>query len=367
MTSWLKIKQRFVSTFYLARFLFSRVKKNTILLLEANNCHTELFPSYIKYLKDLGYNVEIAASCNQKGFLPKLDVKKVSYFSLKGFRRILNSKKVKDYDFIFSTSYRLYYPHPEGGKTDSMFFDLFKIKHSPKKGVIFTLHHLEDYDNVMKNSKSAIVLSNVLNKKDSLYTVNPCYFKENLPKNKNKEKTIFITTGALINERKNPHLLFSAARNLLDNGIENFKINIVGDNKKELMPQDLKDFIEIKGKLDFEKLYKELETADFYIPLLDPNEHLRYITTGTSGSFQLIRGFLLPPVIDKTFAIPHFFNSSNSIIYNDNESLAKAMKEAICTNNEKYLALQKSLLNSRCEIMKNATENLKNLLHKYEN
>ena len=189
MTSWLKIKQRFVSTFYLARFLFSRVKKNTILLLEANNCHTELFPSYIKYLKDLGYNVEIAASCNQKGFLPKLDVKKVSYFSLKGFRRILNSKKVKDYDFIFSTSYRLYYPHPEGGKTDSMFFDLFKIKHSPKKGVIFTLHHLEDYDNVMKNSKSAIVLSNVLNKKDSLYTVNPCYFKENLPKNKNKEKT----------------------------------------------------------------------------------------------------------------------------------------------------------------------------------
>lgn len=365
MTSWLKIRQRLISTFYLARFLFGKVKNNTVLLLEANNCHTELFPSYVKYLKDAGYNVEIAASCNQKGFLPKLDVEKISYFSLKGFRRILNSGRMKDYDFLFITSYRLYYPHPEYGGAESMFFDRFKIEHQPKKGVVFALHHLEDYDNVIKNSKAAIVLSNVLNKKESLYTLNPCYFKENLPKYKNKENTVFITTGALINERKNPALLFDATRKLLEKGIKNFKIKVVGENKQELIPQDLKEFIEIKGKLDFEKLYKELETSDFYLPLLDPNEHLRYITTGTSGSFQLIRGFLLPPVIHKTFAIPHLFNSSNSIIYEYNKDLAKAMKEAILADNEKYLALQKSLFDSRCKIIKNSMRNLEKLLKNY--
>ncbi len=353
--------QKVLSCIEALRIIKNNPKNNTVLLIEANNSHTELLPSFIKFLNDLHFNVEIITRIEQKNFLPPSNADKIYYCNIPGIKNILKLKKIKEYSFIIFTSYRLYYPTPDKSSLQSTVFDHFNIKHLPKYGTAHVLHHIEDYDKESKNG--AIVLSRILKKNDSLYVVNPCYFKENKPKNKNKKIT-FIITGKLEGSRKSSSLLFDAVQKLIEKNIKNFEINIVGDNSNDCIPCNLKDFINIKGKLGFEELYKELEKSDFYLPLLDPNlkEHLRYITTGTSGSFQLIRGFLLPPLINNVFSIPHGFNFENSIIYDKNDDFHLAMQKAIEISDEEYLTLQNNLYVQREEILKSSVQNLKNLL-----
>ncbi len=338
-------------------FLLNSPKKNTVLLVEGNSSHTELFPSFIKYLNTLGFNVEIIVNSDQMGNLPKLNANKIYFFNIAGMKTALNFQKAEKYSFIIFTSYRLYYPTPDKKSLQSTVLDHFNIR----QNTACVYHHLEDYNENSK--KPAIVLSKNLKKDDGLYVVNPCYFKENTLKNKNK-KTIFTTVGKLENTRKNTNLLFDGIRELVKEGVGDFEVNILGDNKKDCIPNDIKEFFNVKGKLSFDKLYLELENADFYLPLLDPLEHQRYLTLGTSGSFQLIRGFLLPPVIHNIFAQLYRFNNENSIIYNENKDFCFTLKKAVNINNEEYLALQKSLLNQRDEIYKISAENLKTLLNK---
>lgn len=357
-----RVVQKLLSYIEILRIIKNNPKNNTVLLIEANNSHTELLPSFIKFLNDLHFNVEIIARIEQKKFLPPLNVNKIYYCNIPGIKNILKLKKIKEYSFIIFTSHRLYYPTPDKSSLQSTIFDHFSIKYPPKYGTTHVLHHIEDYDKESK--KGAIVLSRILKKNDSLYVVNPCFFKENKPKNKNK-KTTFIITGKLEGSRKSSTLLFNAIRKLIEENVKDFEINIVGDNTNDCIPYDIKDFINIKGKLGFEELYKELEKSDFYLPLLDPDlkEHLRYITTGTSGSFQLIRGFLLPPIINSIFALPHGLNTENSIIYANNYELTVAIQKAIKMNNNEYINLQNNLLCQREGIIKNSIKNLSTLLN----
>ena len=61
------------------------------------------------------------------------------------------------------------------------------------------------------------------------------------------------------------------------------------------------------------------------------NEHERYITIGTSGSFQLIYGFVKPCIIHTKFAGVHSFNNDNSFLYNTKEevdTLIEGIKKA---------------------------------------
>lgn len=347
-------------------FLLNSPKENTVLLIEANNSHTELLPSFVKYLNELNYNVEIIANSEQIGFLPNLNANKTFFFNIPGIGTILKFKKIEKYSFIIFTSYRLYYPTPDRKSPKSTIFDYFDIKYIRKKGqkkaAAYVFHHIEDYNELIK--EPSIVLSDVLKSNNELFVINPCYFKENTPKNKNK-KTVFVAVGKLENSRKNSNLLFNNIKELLKEDIKNFEVNIIGDNTIDCIPNDLKGFINIKGKLNFEKLYQTLELADFYLPLLDPIEHKRYLTLGTSGSFQLIRGFLLPPVIHSVFADAHDFNNENSIIYNQNEEFSSMLKVAINMNNEKYLSLQKNLFKNREKIYNNSIQNLKTLLDKF--
>ncbi len=354
-----------LNVLYSVKFFFNKPKNSTVLLIEANNSHTELLPSYVKYLKDLNFNVEIIANFRQKGILPPLGADKIYYFNIPAMGNILKLKKIQKYTFLLFASYRLYYPKPDRSELQSTIFEHFNIKYPPKykekTGILYTLHHTEDYDN--KNKNGAIVLAKNLKTKDDLYMLNPCYFKDNKPKNKNP-KIIFAVTGRLDNLRKNSNLLFDAVNGLLTDGVENFEIKIIGDNKSDCVPENLREFIKIKGRLSFEDLYKELETSDFYLPLLDPDleEHRRYITTGTSGSFQLIRGFLLPPVINEIFANAHMFDKNNLIIYKANKDFSLALKTALNTDDENYLKMQENLLFQRNKIMLESLNDLKKAL-----
>ena len=111
-------------------------------------------------------------------------------------------------------------------------------------------------------------------------------------------------------------------------------------------------------------MYKNIAKSDFFLPLLDPNIHTKYISDHTSGSFQLSYGFNIPMVIEKTFANAYNFDNNNSIIYNKNNDFCNKLKDAINLNEEVYKKLKDELKLKSKEIEKISLENLKKILKK---
>jgi hypothetical protein len=98
--------------------------------------------------------------------------------------------------------------------------------------------------------------------------------------------------------------------------------------------------------------------------LLDPNKpaHRRYITTGTSGTFQLGLGFHKPVVLEQSFAPINRLNESNSIVYDGNSNFRIAMERAIAMTSVHYDSLQKAVAETARSIHVESLENLKSLL-----
>lgn len=111
-------------------------------------------------------------------------------------------------------------------------------------------------------------------------------------------------------------------------------------------------------------MFKSLEESDYFLPLLDPElkAHKRYTRSGTSGSFQLIYGFLKPCIIHKTFADIYGFDTSNALIYEDNSKISEKMHEAINTTEESYLSIQNNLKTYVGRINNLSLNNLKRIL-----
>ena len=112
-------------------------------------------------------------------------------------------------------------------------------------------------------------------------------------------------------------------------------------------------------------MFETIENADYFLPLLDPavEAHKRYMQDGTSGTFQLVYGFLKPSIIHKKFADVYDFNDGNSIVYAKNDTLSQAMKTAIDMNATEYSSLQNNLKSLVQEIEKISSENLKGMLN----
>ena len=111
-------------------------------------------------------------------------------------------------------------------------------------------------------------------------------------------------------------------------------------------------------------MYKELEKADFMLPLLDPDSeiHNRYTECGTSGNFQLSYGFRLPMVIAKKFAEPNLLNNENSIIYNKNSDFKNATIRAINMENSEYKRFVNSLNKLYNDLHNKSLESLRNIV-----
>ncbi len=363
-----RIKRKVCDLISFCDFLHNKISPKSVLIVELNECHAELLPSYSYYFRKLGFNVEIVAAPKYKGFLPELFANKIYHFTVTGAKNIFKLNKINRYKFIIFTSYVLYHKSPDKKRKISKVFEHFKMNKTLKVKTGIVVHDLGDIDNNLEGCLGIIVLSKILseNTGEDLSAINPCYFKDNAPKDKNKITT-FVTVGRLEDKRKNSRLLFDTVKKLAKSGVNNFRIMAVGDNTKDNIPSDLRQFILPLGRLDFNSLYKVLEAADFFLPLLDPdfNEHLRYIQSGTSGSFQLIRGFLLPPLVHNFFGEKYGFNYDNSILYKNNEDFLDALKTAINMENAEYLTMQNNILSNRTEIQDNSICALMKLLNKH--
>ena len=330
-----------------------KIDGNTFLLWEPCSLnHAEVVPGFARYLLDLGYNVSVLVEPerideglfslfgkNERVYLNRIPGKSIRKFLLKNglagavgilISTITDKIRIKDIPLV------------------------------PGQKVLCVSHDVGDDAELI--DEKTITLRRVDCGVKTI-AVNPHYFGE-IPLPVKNGIVNFVSVGALRAKRRNTKLLVEAARELYQTGARDFRITVIGKGTLHGLPGELRPFFRIPGRLDFQDMYREIQQADFFLPLLDPRnpEHDRYITTGTSGSFQLIYGFLKPPVIASRFAPINGFDDSNSIIYENNADLAAAMGKAIHMTAENYSAMCENLKYYTDKLYRESLENLGSLI-----
>lgn len=212
--------------------------------------------------------------------------------------------------------------------------------------------------------KENIITLRKLNYKDAKsVVVNSHYFGKFDKKPKN-EITNFVVVGKFSSSKKDTSLIVETTEKLVKNGFENFKITVIGKGDLDCVPKEIKKFIDIKGRLSFTEMYNEIEKADFMLTAYDEakEEHLGYITSSTSGCFQLVYGFLKPCVIIRSFASINGLDEGNSVIYDHNEDFYNALVGCIQMTNDEYEQKRQYLSQYEEYLYKCSKENLRNLI-----
>lgn len=363
----INLKRFFYKKIY-ETFLSKEVKPNTVLIIEINGCHHETIPGLCKYFLELGYNVDVLTREPAESIFDGLTLSNLRVYECneKTFDKIYKNYDFSKYDRIIYNSKRVYLKNKKSPPEGLDIADGLGIQRQGKNKSIALQHHIDKYENT--ESDTQIILANPAHKTElNDFIVNSHYFKENSNVIRDKNNIVnFISIGEFSkNRRKNFSLLINAVDTLQKQGLSNFKITVIGRGKKKEIPFRLRKYFNILGRVDFQVMFNALEKSDFILTLLDPNieSHKRYMAGGTSGTFQLIYGFLKPCLIHKTFADIYDFTDKNSIVYEKNDDLAMSMKNAIELSQDEYNELQNNLNQKVKTIEEISKNNLKRILN----
>lgn len=351
--------------FYRKRLKSPIIKENTFLVWEpCSKSHSEVVPGYVKYLLDMGYYVSVLVNPKhyKDGLFCRFDDKNISYNTmsrteikeffkrdaLDNIKGVLVTTGGKLCDKIqIDDCYKTFHPQADKSK---LFFVFHDVKPAVDEGTwredLITLREL-DY----KNSKSTVI--------------NPHYFGNVKVTTKNKNITNFITIGAIQSKKKNNELIINSVKSLHEKGYRNFKVTVVGKGSLKHLPKELQPYFDIKGRLPFDKMYDEIEKADFILTSYEdsnPN-HVFYRTSGTSGAFQLVYGFVKPCIIKENYAPVNHFDSSNSILYTADENYADALIRGVEMSEDEYKTMQNNLQSYVEKLYSSSLENFRRLIN----
>ena len=343
----------------------SVIKENTFLLWEpCSKSHSEVIPGYAKYLRDLGYHVSVLLTPERykEGLFSRYKDENISLnkLSQKDIKKFILNSDLSDVKGVLVTT--------SGKLCDEIHFDECFEHFNPKvdrKKLFFVSHDCKNAADNGSWRESLITLRELNYKGVKSVVVNPHYFGEIEITPKNEDVVNFITIGAIQGKRNNNELIINAAKELHEKGIRNFKITVVGKGHVKKLPKELQQYFDIKGRLTFDKMYNEIEKADFILTSYSKGneQHLRYNTTGTSGTFQLVYGFVKPCIILEEFAPLNGFNSENAILYSEDKDYSKAFEKGIKMSPEEYSKMQDALKKYKDELYAKSLNNLKELIN----
>ncbi|MBK2024900.1 hypothetical protein [Francisella philomiragia] len=341
------------------------IKDNTFLLWEpCTHSHAEIVPGFAKYLLDLGYHVSVLINPKRykEGLFCRFDNENISYnkMSKRQIRKFFKKSTLANVQgALITTIGKLY-----DGKDLDQAYNFFNKKADRNK-LFFVEHEIDSYfDNNPETRKDIITLRTMDYKNATTIAVNPHYFGQFKLNNKNS-LTTFVTIGAISEKRKSTKLLVNAVEELVNAGVTNFKVVVIGKGNIKDLPTHLQKYFDIKGRLDFKEMYTEIEKADFILSAYEDNpDHIKYITCKTSGTFQLVYGFLKPIIIRESFAPINGFNNDNAILYKQDDNYAEAMTKAIELSQHDYLRMRENLKEYSdqlyCQSLKNLQCEIKN-------
>lgn len=343
------------------KFRVARVQPRSALLIEFNDCHGEVTAGFIPYFQRMGYNIDILMNHKTLAERPfcRHDMSRVRVFRTwpQLSRIFLTGAHIKKYQhIILMTSACYFIVKPDGGY--GCMLDMFRATG-------LRLHVIEhDLNDVAEFGEEDLLRQNrliTLGKFDRGVYVNPHLFGDVKISPKNTTTT-FIVVGNIEAKRKNFGMLTSALTELAERGAD-FKVIIVGRGQIENIPAAARRHVEITGRLDFPRLFEKLESADFFLTLLDPDNpaHDRYLTAGVTGSAQMIYGFGKVPLINQKFAAFYRFDDSNAIVYNG--TLGDAMVRAVGMSAAEYSEMQQNLKDTATTIADESMKNLKGILN----
>ena len=121
----------------------------------------------------------------------------------------------------------------------------------------------------------------------------------------------------------------------------------------------------MKGHLAFDKMYDEIEKADFILTSYDDTNpvHQRYIQYQTSGNFQLVYGFLKPIILVESFGMINGFDRENSILYKTSNDLADSLELGIKMDKDAYENMQNNLKKYVNNLYEESLNNLRSLVN----
>lgn len=352
----------------LATTLFGReptptISPNSFIVWEpCTYSHAEVLPGYVKYLLDLGYHVVVFATPERfdEGLFSRCSDVRLSLnrLSQRAIRRFFRRHGLLQARGIMITTARKISGKDNYTAEQQLFAD-----RGPDQKLLLVEHDIKAVADNGSLTDQTITLRKPNYKNAMTTVVNPHWFGKVRITDKNNDCVNFVTIGAMRGKRRNATLLIDAARSLRAQGITNFRITVIGRGNLRGVSSAVREHIDIKGRVNFSTLYAELEKADFFLPLLDPenSQHDRYISTGTSGSFQLIYGFAKPCLIAEKFAALNGIQHTNSIVYATNDDLAQAMRTAIHMTPQSYRTMQQALQTQAASIYAESLENLRKL------
>ncbi len=353
------LRPRFYEAFY--KTYIKKVPKydsNTFFVWEpCSKNHAEVVPGFTKYLLDLGYNVSVL----------------VTPFHLKsGLFKNFNDKRITFNNLSQNQIRKFFAQNDLSAVKGVLVTTMGKIKDgaeffkgaSDRSKILFVEHEIRHKVDAGVSVENLITLRQMDYKGVNTVVVNPHYFGV-LPEKKRpikNETTNFVTIGAIRAGKKNSGIITDAVEQLHERGVRNFKITVVGKGNLRQIPDRLRHYFDIKGHLGFDRMYEELGKSDFILTAYEPDNpaHIRYVTTGTSGAFQLVYGFVKPCLITKSFAPVNRFDEGNAILYDGD--YASAMERAINLSGEDYAAMCDNLKKCADNLYDESLQNLRGLI-----
>ena len=349
---------------WLARPAPPRIGPSTFLIWEpCTHSHAEVVPGYARYLLDLGYEVCVCMTPAryEEGLFarfrdPRLHLCGMSQAALR--RHFRTHGMANAAGMLITTARKL-----SGAQDYTLERQMF-AQRSDRQPLLLVEHDIRGPADCGALDPRIITLQQVHYRDAVTTVVNPHFFGQVEIAPKKEGPTRFITIGALRGRRRNAGLLLEAVRELHGRGERDFIVTVIGRGSLRGVAPELRPYLEVLGRVDFRTLYEQMEQAHFFLPLLDPSNpsHDRYVTTGTSGSFQLIYGFRKPGLVARKFAQVNALDAGNALVYEDNAALADAMQQAIGMRAMHYTGLQSSLSQTADALYERSRENLRRLI-----
>lgn len=332
----------------------------SVLVVEFNDYHGECIPGLYKYLSDMHYDVDflIHEGVYKERALDMINCNRVYHCNVELMALLLQYLLIERYNIVIFGSNAFTWK----GKWHTVLQEFPFLNHYLDK--IYVLEHQMEYlDKTLLEMGHVFVLTDKLPVDRRLIPVNCHWFGNTCLPSKNK-MTRFISAGAIDPVRKNFKKLVEAVENLYDQGITNFRITVVGLGSLDNIDPKIRHFFSVWGRVSYTTLYNEIGRSDFVLTLFDPDnpDHDRYITRGTSGSFQLIYGFSKPCLIPGKFADVYGFSSDNAVVYQGNRDLGQALQKAIEMTDVEYNRIRSNLITMSHAIYNQSLANLKNAL-----
>lgn len=362
----LKMMTTFGNYHHVAEFASHKIKPKSVLVLEFNDFHGITIPGYINYFIQLGYNVDCLLRFGQNVDWQPLCRLKCKWKAFVGneydFIKVLNSDKIKQYDFVFVNT-TFYYgelaPYPNGKSV----FELIGKVPAGKYGTLMIEHNYDPYVkqyHEQKYIKSGNLFTLLGFRKTKMLSSSYLGNVKITPKNTDIVK--FLSIGTIHPNNKNYQILFNACNSLLKKGIKNFEIQVIGAGSINDIPTNIRSHFNLLGALTYKDMYEKIEQGDYLLNLFDPKnkEHHKYLDNWATGSSILFFAFAKLPLMHEFFAKSYFLDNGNAVVYTD---LAEGMKLAIQMKSKEYQRRQSALLKLTEELQ---TKSLKNLCKQIE-